>query len=230
MRKKLTVTVLTVLAVVSLRLPVSPYAGEEKVGEEPLKVVIVSLEQGQRVHGKIQIEAQVNRPEELKAVEFYFREPGAEDRYSWFDYLPPYFWGGDDQVIDTALFDDGPASAVAFGIPDDQGTPVIEHRVQLVIDNGKPKVRIVSPKDGASFSGRISVSMEADDPKGLQEAASINSVSLYLDGGLVEELKGPVFKTELDTCLLMPGLHSLRAVAEDSEGLTGFHRIYVTVE
>ncbi|MFC1657057.1 Ig-like domain-containing protein [Candidatus Moduliflexota bacterium] len=223
-------TVQLVLVSASMWLPASLSAGEGQNSGEPLKVVIVTLEQDQRVHGQIIVEAQVNRPEELKAVEFYFREPGAEDRYSWFDYVPPYFWGGDGKAIDTTLFEDGPASAVAFGIPSADGAPVVEHRVKLFIDNGKPKVRILSPKDGASVWGQVSVRMEAGDHKGLQTEASINSVSLYLDGGLVREMKGPEFQTELDTCLLVPGLHSLRAVAEDSEGLTGSHRIFVSTE
>jgi hypothetical protein len=200
----------------------------KRKGAEPLKIQIVSLKQDQRVHGRITIEAQVNNPEEAKDVEFYFQEPGAEDRYGWFDFSPPYFWGGDGQKLDTTLFADGPASAVAFAIPKDKEAAVVGHRVKVIIDNGKPKVKILAPDEGEVIVGNAVIRVEAKDPRGLAKEAGIRAVSLYLDGGLVRRMTSPPFQARLDTCLLLPGLHSLRAVAEDSEYMTAADTVIIT--
>jgi hypothetical protein len=200
----------------------------KRKGAEPLKIRIVSLKQDQRIHGRITIEARVNYPEEVKDVEFYFQESGAEDRYGWFDYSPPYFWGGDGETFDTTLLVDGPASAVAFAMPNDKDAAVVGHRVEVIIDNGKPKVKILTPNDGEVVAGNFVIRVEADDPKGLAKKAAIHTVFLYLDGGLVRRMTSPPFHAELDTCLLLPGLHSLRAVAEDTEYMTSADTVIIT--
>jgi hypothetical protein len=226
--QRIGLALLLLLCVTELSPPTAPAVATQGRASG-VKVEIVSLKDGESVHGSIRIEAKVNRPEELDCVEFYFQEPGAEDRYSWKDFAPPYFWGGDGQTLDTTLFDDGPASAVAFGIPKAKGAPVVEHRVKLVIDNGKPKVKILSPKEGAAVSGNIVVRVDASDPKGIGKKAAIHAVSVFLDGGLVQRLTSPPFQVEVDTCLLTRGLHSLRAVAADTEGLTGADTIMIEV-
>lgn len=175
------------LAFVALYLCLNSISADEKENlSKSLKVEIVSLREGEVVSGKIAIQALVNHPEQVSHVEFYFQEPGAQDRYSWMAYSPPYFWGGEGQRLDTTLFNDGPASAVAFCIPKDSRLPIGQSRIHLIIDNGKPKVRILSPSDNASVSSNILIHVEAKDPKGIKRDAGIVAVYIYVDGGLLQ--------------------------------------------
>ncbi|MGA2318288.1 MAG: Ig-like domain-containing protein [Thermodesulfobacteriota bacterium] len=227
--KTLTLTIqFTFLALYLCLSPISADEGKNSI--KPLKVEIVSLREGEVVSGKITIQALVNHPEKVSLVEFYFQEPGAQDRYSWIAHSPPYFWGGEGQKLDTTLFNDGPASAVAFCLPKDSRLPVKQSRIHLIIDNGKPKVKILSPKDSATVSGNVPIRVDANDPKGIHKEAGIVAVYIYVDGGLLQRLPKPPFVATLSTCLLAPGLHSIRVVAEDTEGLISADSIMVNVE
>jgi len=201
----------------------------ERSRGQPLKVEIVSPRQGQIVQGKISIEARVDHPEELNLLYFYFQEPGAKDRYGWGSYSPPYFWGGDGQKLDTTLFDDGPASVVVFCFAKDRRSPEPQSRVHFIINNGKPKVKILSPKDSAVVSENVSIRVDASDPKGIHKDPGIVAVYIYLDGGLIQRLTKTPFVATLSTCLLAPGLHSIRAVAEDTEGLISADNVMINL-
>jgi hypothetical protein len=201
----------------------------EKTPGDPLKVQIISPLDGQIVRGKISIQAQVNHPGQANFIDFYIQEPGAKDRYGWKAYSPPYFWGGDGQKLDTTLFADGPASAVAVCHPKDSRLPVTKSRVHFVIDNGKPKVKILSPKDSAAVSGNVPIRVDASDPKGVGKEPGIVAVYIYMDGSLSQKLIKTPYRAFLSTCLLAPGLHSIRVVAEDTEGLTTADTVLVSV-
>ena len=218
-------------AFITLYTFVNPISADnQKNSSKSLKVEIVSLREGEVVSGRITIQAQVNYPEKVKYVEFYFQEPGAQDRYEWRAYSPPYFWGGDGVKLDTTLFNDGPASAVVFCFPKDSRLPIVQHRVYFIIDNGKPKVKILSPADRAGIGGNVLIHVDAKDPKGKKRDAGIVAVYIYVDGGLLQRLTKTPFVVTLSTCLLAPGLHSIRVVAEDTEGLTSADSIMVNVE
>jgi hypothetical protein len=201
----------------------------ERSPGKPLKVEIVSPRNGQTVQGKISIQANVNHPEEVNFLDFYIQEPGAKDRYSWKSYSPPYMWGGDGQKLDTTLFDDGPASVVASCNPKDRRSPMSESRVHFIIDNGKPKVKILSPKDSAAVSGSVLIRVDANDSKGIHKDAGIIAVYIYVDGSLLQKLTKTPYQAVLSICLLAPGLHSIRAVAEDTEGLISADNVMINV-
>ena len=218
------------LGFIALYLSLNSISADEKENlSKSLKVEIVSLRKGEVVSGKITIQALVNHPEKVSHVEFYFQEPGAQDRYSWMAYSPPYFWGGEGQKLDTTLFNDGPASAVAFCFPKDGRLPIEQSRVHLVIDNGKPKVKILSPSDNASVSGNVLIHVDAKDPKGIKRDAGIVAVYIYVDGGLLQKLSKTPFTAALSTCLLALGLHPIRVVAEDTEGLISADNVMIKV-
>ena len=202
---------------------------EPNIGKS-LKVEIISPREGGRVQGKITIQANVDRPEEVNFLDFYIQEPGVKDRYGWIEYSPPYFWGGGKQRLDTTLFEDGQASAVVFCHPRDRHLPITQHRVHFIIDNGKPRIKILSPKDDTIISGNTIIRVEANDLKGMHREPAIVAVYIYMDGSLLQVLKKAPFQTMLNTCLLSPGLHSIQAVAEDSEGLTSRDSIVVAVD
>jgi len=207
--------------------PVLPGMGKNP--GNPLKVEIISPRDGQTIRGKISVQAHVNNPDQVNFIDFYIQEPGAKDRYGWKSYFPPYLWGGDDHKLDTTLFADGPASVAAFCHSKDSRLPVTQSRVHFVIDNGKPKVKILSPKDSAGVSGNVSIRVDASDPIGIQKKAGIVAVYVYADGSLLQKLVQTPYQTQLSTCLLAPGLHSIRAVAEDTDGLTTADTVLVSV-
>ena len=225
-----TLTLTIQFAFLALYLCLSPISADERKNSvKPLKVEIVSLREGEVVSGKITIQARVNHPEKVSYIEFYVQEPGARDRYGWKSYSPPYMWGGDGQKLDTTLFDDGPASVVAFctikGLP----SPATQSRVHFTIDNGKPKVKILLPKDSATVGGNIPIRVDANDPKGIHKDAGIVAVYIYVDGSLFQKLMKTPYQAVLSICLLAPGLHSIRAVAEDTDSLTSTDTVMVTV-
>lgn len=220
-----------------VRLSAGPFVGSLLVflalhgaawgaGKAPA-VEFLSPREGETVSGEISVAATVNIPDIVQLVDIYIQEPGAKDRYSWKEYgPPPYVWGGKGYRLDTRPFADGPASAVLYCYTDGQ-KPAAEKRVHFIIDNGKPVVKILAPASGALVDAHTPVEVESRDLKGIRTAAGIRSVSLYVDGGLVQRLTAPPYRFGFDGCLLAPGLHSIRAVAEDTDGLVSEDRITV---
>lgn len=195
--------------------------------DKPPVIEFNSPREGQTVSGEISIEARVANASAIEVVDFYIQEPGAKDRYSWKEYgPPPYVWGGKGQKLDTRLFADGPASVVLYCYTGGQ-KPAAEKRVNFTIDNGKPVVKILAPVSGSPLDGHAVVEVEAKDPKGIHAVAGLVAVSLYVDGSLVNRQVSPPYRFNLDGCLLVSGLHSIRAVAEDADGLVSEDRILV---
>ena len=132
-------------------------------------------------------------------------------------------------MLDTTLFDDGPASVVAFCHSKNMGVPKAENRVYFTIDNGKPRVKILAPENEADIAGDVLIRVNATDSKGIKKEAGVSAVYIYVDGGLLRKLTNEPFQTKLNACLLAPGRHAIRAVAEDSEGLTNEDSVMVNV-
>lgn len=209
----------------------SVYSADKSIGtDEPFKVEIISPKDGEMVYGDITIEAKVNHPEAVEYCEFYIQEPGSRDRYGWKDYSPPYFWGGDGQILDTTMFNDGRASAVVFCLSKDKKPIKFENRVHFAIDNGKPKITILSPKAYDVVKGRIFIQVDARDSEEINLSSGITAMYLYLDGSFFEKMTNPPFKTFIETCPLSPGLHSIRVVAEDTAGLTATDKITINID
>ncbi|ABB32226.1 hypothetical protein GeomeDRAFT_1573 [Geobacter metallireducens RCH3] len=193
----------------------------------PPAIEFLSPREGTTVHGEISIEARVSNPSVVDFVEFYLQEPGAKDRYAWREYgLPPYVWGGKGYKLDTRLFADGPASVVLYCYTGG-AKPASEKRVHFTIDNSKPVVRIVSPTDRSSVDGAFPVKVELIASKGKGNPGGVVAVSVLVDGTLVQKMTKPPFETSVDTCLMAPGLHLIRVVAENGEGLTGSDSVLI---
>jgi hypothetical protein len=195
------------------------FSAEVRCADKAPVIEFISPREGETVRGEIAVAATVTPESIVKIVDFYIKEPGAKDRYSWKEFGPqPYVWGGKGQKLDTRLFADGPASAVLYCYTGGQ-KPAAEKRVNFVIDNGKPVIRIASPADSSSVDGVFPVRVEVNDLKGKRGARGIVAVSVWVDGSLVQRMTKPPFETRVDTCLMTAGLHSVRAVAENSDGL-----------
>ena len=218
--KKLALLLILVLSTVLTQYLCPVLADTKRSAGKSPTVKIISPREGEVVRGKITIQAKVSDPSNVHHLDFYIQEPGAKDRYGWQDYSAPYFWGGDKQMLDTTLFADGPASAAVGCYPKDSRLPMSQDRVHFSIDNGKPKVRILSPKNEANIGADVLIRVDASDPKGIKKKAGIYDVYIYLDGSLWRKLSKRPFQAKLKTYLLSASLHSIRAVVEDSEGLT----------
>lgn len=106
---------------------------------------------------------------------------------------------------------------------------MFQDRVHFLIDNGKPTVQILSPKDSSIVKGNVVIHFSAYDTEGRHKTAGITAVYLYIDGDLFMRLENPPFEAEWDTCFLQPGLHSIRAIVEDTEGFLSSHNVIVSI-
>ena len=201
---------------------------EAKSGD-PL-IHIASPREGAVVSGRIKIEARVSNSTDIGAVRFYIQEPGAKDRYEWYEFSSPYVWGGDGYRLDTALFKDGNASVVAEYCKKGEKKSIASHRVRFRIDNGKPIINIISPMDNAAVGGTVKIKVKARDPGRVKNKKGIKEVSFYIDGGNRARIKNPPYEYIWDTRLLDSGAHSIRVVAADAEGMTSAKTIMVYVK
>lgn len=191
-------------------------------------IEFISPGEGETVRGEITVAATVTPESVVEVVDFYIQEPGGKDRYSWKEYGPsPYVWGGKGQKLDTRLFPDGPASAVLFCYTGGR-KPAAEKRVHFIIDNGRPKVRIISPADLSTVDETFSVRVDVSDLREKRGTGNIAAVSVSVDGAMVKRITEPPFEAKVDACLISPGLHSIRVVAEDGDGLTGSDGVMVS--
>lgn len=227
---KFTCIIIFALSLIIIVSQSSCAAEKETNSAKDLKVEIISPKEGERVQGDITIETWVNYPETVKYCEFYIQEPGAKDRYGWKDYSPPYFWGGDGQELDTTMFDDGQASVIVYVFSADEPKPKVQKRVHFIIDNGKPKIKIRSPKDREIIKGNVLIHVDAGDQGGKSKVPGVIGIYIYLDGSLMQRLTKTPFQAILDTCLLTPGEHSLRVVGEDTGGLMNVDSIVFIVD
>lgn len=190
----------------------------------------ISPRNGGSVHGPLVIEARLQNPSVVDHLEFYVQEHGARDRFGWRQYEPPYRWGGKDGSFDTTLLNDGPASAVVFVVMKDKAKGKVERRIMFEIQNGKPFIHIVSPKQEALADNVMTVMVEAHDDVGIYRAPGIASVSILVDGKPIDKLSAPPYQFEIATCLLSQGLHILRTVAVDSDGLSNADELLFLVK
>jgi hypothetical protein len=215
------------LFVLGINIIVVPFC-EAKSGD-PL-IYIASPQEGAVVSGRIKIEARVSDSQELGAVRFYIQEPGAKDRYEWYEFSPPYVWGGDGYLLDTAWFEDGNASVVAEYCKKGGKKAIASQRVTFRIENGKPTVDIISPRDNASVEGMAKIEVKAGDSGRVKNKSGIREVAFYIDGGSQARIKASPYEYLWDTRLLDSGAHSIRIVATDAEGLTSAKTIMVKVD
>jgi hypothetical protein len=92
---------------------------------------------------------------------------------------------------------------------------------------------VAAPARGApafSRDARLAIiEVDAEDFKGLEKSPGISAVYIYVDGNLLRALTKRPFRARLNTWLFAPGLHSVRAVAKDSEGMTSADMVMITV-
>jgi hypothetical protein len=90
-------------------------------------------------------------------------------------------------------------------------------------------LEIISPGDQAMITGKTLVRVDARDPKGIKSSPGITGIYIYVNGGLFQKMTKPPYHSSLETCLMRSGFHSIRVVAEDSEGLTNSDIVIINV-
>jgi hypothetical protein len=90
-------------------------------------------------------------------------------------------------------------------------------------DNTPPSVSFLSPANGASVSGAVSVQIKATDN------VSVASVKLYVDGQLVNTLTAAPWNFTWNSAIVSNGLHSLTAIALDKSANSSSASIQVSV-
>ena len=90
--------------------------------------------------------------------------------------------------------------------------------------NDPPTVQIISPQDGATVSGVITIKVEALDDDGIAE------VRLRVNDDPVQTLKTSPYYFELDTNALNNGTNFIKVIAKDNAGLEAFQEIEITVD
>ena len=91
------------------------------------------------------------------------------------------------------------------------------------VDNTPPTVSIVSPGDGSSVSGTVTVTSDATDN------TIVSKVQLYIDNVLYGETAAKPYGFLVDSTKLQNSAHLVKAVAYDASGNTGSSQITVNV-
>ena len=91
------------------------------------------------------------------------------------------------------------------------------------VDSAPPVVGFISPSNGTTVSGSVSVAVSATDD------TAVTSVAVALDGSLVTSFVVPPYAFTWDTLALSDGTHSLSATAIDAAGNTATSTISITV-
>jgi len=117
------------------------------------------------------------------------------------------------------------------GVPMSIANPYIltdvnqDHDIEITFTNDPPEVSFVRPLDDAVVSGLTDIEVLAQDDSG------ISKIDLFINGVQVHTESGASTLTYTwDTITYMSGIHSLRAVARDTSGLSGEAQITVTLQ
>lgn len=120
---------------------------------------------------------------------------------------------------DTSKVPNGMASLVAVAYDaagNSKASPSVSVNVanNVVADTTPPVVAIVSPANGSSVSGTVSVGVSASDTAG----SSTLQQKLYIDSKLVASGTGASLSYSWNTRKASAGTHTLQAVAQDAAG------------
>src|SRR5690606_11883739 len=170
----------------------------------PPQVTIVAPPDGAALSGTIAIVAQPTDDKGVAAVQFLLNG----DNLGTEDAIPPYSIGWDTT---NALVG---AHVLGATVRDTSGnTASAEPLLVEVLDQAAPTVTITSPANGASVSGTVTVTADAQDNVG------VSSVTLLLDGNPIgSEVTAPPYSIDWDTTTGANGTHILTAVARDAAG------------
>lgn len=89
-------------------------------------------------------------------------------------------------------------------------------------DTVAPTVNILSPENGSTVSGTISINVQATDNIG------VSKVVLSVDGNVIGSISSTPYTFTWNASSVSDGLHTLTATASDTSGNTGAYSIVIT--
>lgn len=164
---------------------------------------IVSPAHGSGVLGVVPIAATASDAEGLQKVQFW-----VDGTYLGYDSSAPY-----TRAWNSSLMADGPHTLTARAV--DWGNNTAQASVSVIVVNNDatpPAVSIISPDDGESVLGLVTLEATATDDLGVQK------VDFWIDDGLVASDVASPYSTQWDSLLAQPGPHTIRARATDWAG------------
>lgn len=93
----------------------------------------------------------------------------------------------------------------------------------VTVKNGPPQVTIVSPRDGETVQGTITIKAEAYDDKG------ISQVSFYLNNDFLERIVSTPYECTWDTRKVIDGTYKLMVTVNDLSGNYSFASVNIPV-
>ncbi len=184
--------------------------------DEPPSVSIISPQNGQTVGGTVNIQVDAQDDRSISKVEFYI-----DNIKTYTDAGRPYSWNWD-----TTQYSEGPHTikVVAY----DSANQTATHQITLTVSrnvqqDNPPSVDFISPTNGATISGVVSVSIYASDDKGVQK------VELYINNTKIVELTTYPYTYSWNTQNYQNGSYTLKAVAYDTNNQSSQKSIVVNV-
>jgi hypothetical protein len=143
--------------------------------------------------------------------------------------------------VDSVLVGSDTSSPYSFNldtVPLPKGTHIVDvtaldnggrqgtDQISITVNNDPPAVSFTSPAPGATLAGTATVSASAVAYAG----RSISSVELRVDGASSGIKSVAPYTWNLDTSVMLSGLHTLNLTCVDSSNLRGYAQIVVNID
>ena len=175
------------------------------------QVTIINPTNGTIVRGLVTVTAEAQDNVEVSKVEFYVDGTKIGE-----DTVKPYQYDWDTELTDDSTHT---IQAKAYDMIGNSGQSNI---VSVRVANCKPEVRIVSPTNGSTVRGVVTITAEAQDNVG------VSKVEFYIDGTKVAEDTSEPYQYNWDTIgLTNDSTHTIQAKAYDIIGNSGQSDIVV---
>ncbi len=183
-------------------------------GDNYPEIEITNPADGETVSGDVKIEVEAGDDNGINRVEFWIDgDRGYTDDSSPYTYMWDTTGSPDKDGIEIR--------AVVY----DTNEQSEEDSVTVDVENDTfPTVSIVSPSDGETVSGTITIRVDAEDDVG------ITRVDLYIDDAFMESDATQPYSFVLDTNALPNGSHFIKVKALDTDGQETSAEIVLTVD
>jgi hypothetical protein len=192
--------------------------------ESPIQLSIVSPSPGQSLSGSVKWEVTANQGPPVKFIEFFI-----DDNLKWREWLVPYVYNGDGNLLDTRTLPDGTHQLKVVATDDRGRTKSLAFDVK--VSNGSstplPQVSIPEPANGATVSGTIKWLANVSGPKPDRVEFLIDGTVKWTEWYAAYGYGGDAGL--MDTTQLSNGAHALKNVAYAADGRSTSASVTITV-
>lgn len=182
--------------------------------DAPPTVRLSNPSDGSTVTGTVIVSASANDDRGIASVQFLVDGTNLSA-----DTAAPY-----EAIWETSSATDGAHTihAIATDTAGQSTSAQVTVFVSNPVADAPPSVRILSPEDGATVSGAVTISASASDDRG------VGGVRFYVDGALLSEDGSAPFEAVWDSTTSGGGVHTIAAEAVDTGGQTSRAQVSVT--